>query len=152
MAVPEVEEKAPRNRRKIRLFLVDADPVQLARTREALTYVDDIEIVGEASRGDEVLARIEADATDVVLMDVLLGEPNGFEVGRALKAGYPSLGVLLLSATGRQHLSSSIDTVDGLISKTAPIAEIAQAIRKVRNGRPAVDRTLWPALFDEELL
>ena len=143
-------EGAANIRRKgpVRVFLVDDHPIALAGMHAVLSASDTIEVVGEASSGREALDRIHADATDVVLMDILLGDANGIEVGGALKAEHPSLGVLLVSAVGQEHLDAAIDGADGLILKTAPVDELVRAIRNVHRGRPTLDRRLWASLFE----
>ena len=132
---------------RVRVFLVDDHPIALAGLRAVLSASDAVDVVGEASSGREALDRIHADATDVVLLDILLGDANGIEVAGALKAQHPSLGVLLLSAVGQEYLDAAIDGADGLILKTAPIDELVRAIHNVYKGRPTLDRRLWASLF-----
>ena len=132
----------------VRVFLVDDHPIALAGMRAVLGACGAVDVVGEASSGREALDRINAQATDVVLMDILLGDANGIEVGRALKAEHPSLGVLLVSAVGQEHLDAAIDGADGLILKTAPVDELVRAIHNVHKGRPTLDRRLWASLFE----
>ena len=133
---------------QVRVFLVDDHPIALAGMRAVLGACGAVEVVGEASSGREALDRIDVDATDVVLMDILLGDANGVDVARALKAEHPSLGVLLVSAVGQEYVHAAIDDADGLILKTAPVDELVRAIMTVRKGKPALDRRLWASLFE----
>ena len=72
-------------------------------------------------------------------------------VCRSLKAYRASTAVLLLTDRERGRLPLAIDIADGLILNTAPVDVLAQGIREVHRGRPAVDRRLWPALFGDEM-
>ena len=138
-------------REEIRVFLVCDDPVAGARLRAALAAYRDIEVVGDCSSGSQPIEQIEAGAADVIILDCQLNDEQLVELCRSLKAPRASIGVLLLGAMGWPPLGLAIDTVDGLILKATPVAELVEGIRNVRRGRPAVDRRLWPALFGADM-
>ena len=58
----------------IRVFLVDDHELVRRGISELLSSEDDIEVVGEASNGDEAERRVAAVQPDVAILDVRLGE------------------------------------------------------------------------------
>lgn len=69
-----------------RVLLVDDDPLVRAGLRLILTSDGDIEVVGEAADGDEVVAAAQAHAPDVVLMDLRMARTDGITATRAVRA------------------------------------------------------------------
>ena len=135
----------------IRVFLVCDDPVARARLRTALAGYGDVEVVGDCSSGSQPLEQIEAAAASVIVLDCDLRGADLAELCRSLKALRASIGVLLRGDTGRTELRLAIDVADGFILQATPVAELAQGIRNVRRGRPAVDRRLWTPLFADDM-
>lgn len=70
--------------RPIRVLVVDDEPPARKRIAALLAKADGFESVGEAANGKEALARIEADAPDLVLLDVQMPEMSGLDVVGAL--------------------------------------------------------------------
>lgn len=71
---------------KIRALIVDDEPPARAEVRRLLETQSDIEIVGECSDGRGAIARIRADAPDVVVLDIQMPQVNGFGVVQAIGA------------------------------------------------------------------
>lgn len=75
--------------------------------RQGLKHVfnqnPDMEVVGEAEDGSQVLERIKDLEVDVILLDIETPEKNGWEVMIQLKALYPKLNVLMLSIFSEDH-------------------------------------------------
>ena len=138
-------------RAAIRVFLVRDDHVARAALRTALAAYGDIDVVGDCSSGSQPLEQIQARAVSVVILDCDLLSGSLAVVCRSLKAYRASTAVLLLTDRERGRLPLAIDIADGLILNTAPVDVLAQGIREVHRGRPAVDRRLWPALFGDEM-
>ncbi len=59
--------------------------------------------MGEASNGDEALARAASEAWDVVVLDITMPGKNGLEVLKQLKRTHPHLPVLMLSMHSGYH-------------------------------------------------
>ena len=73
----------------IRLIIVDDSGVARRALRQALGSDRDIEIVGEASGGDEAVRMIERLRPDLVTMDLVLGDDDGIDVTAALMRRCP---------------------------------------------------------------
>ena len=88
-----------------RVLVVDDDKVLRRQLVEALSAEEDIE-VEEAANGPEALARIEQCTPDLLLLDLLMPEMDGFEVLRQLRAGKHAMNLAVLVVTGKDLLPS----------------------------------------------
>lgn len=82
----------------IRVFLLDDHEIVRRGVRELLESAEGIEVAGEASTADEALRRVPALRPDVAVLDVRLGESNGIEVCRELRAENADLRCLMLTS------------------------------------------------------
>jgi YesN/AraC family two-component response regulator len=78
----------------IKVILADDHPVVMAEIEEA----DGMELVGEASSGEEAIRLVEEILPDIIVLDVVMPEPNGVELTRILSERFPDLGIVALSA------------------------------------------------------
>jgi DNA-binding NarL/FixJ family response regulator len=90
-------DDAPGPNRPIRVLIADDEPDLRLLLRLSLRR-HDIEIVGEASDGQEVLDLCAADPPDVVVLDLLMPRLNGFEVILELQERHPQVGLVAHSA------------------------------------------------------
>jgi len=74
----------------------------VARTVVGLT--PGFEVTGEAESGESAVDAVEADAPDLVLMDINLPGINGIEATRRIKAAHPRTAVILLSTYSESDL------------------------------------------------
>ncbi len=123
--------------------------------REALVALlsleEDIEIVAEASRGDEVVpAALEA-LPDIALLDIEMPGGDGLGAAAALKERLPSCRVIILTTFGRAgYLKRAMESgAAGFLLKDAPASELASAIRRVVAGERVVDPGLAAAALSE---
>jgi len=122
-------------RAKIRVVLVDDHPTVRQTLRSALQAHANIEIVGEASDGEEAIARVEHLQPAVVVMDIYIGRMDGITATRLIKAQYPNVAVIGLTVEQNDfqlyamHKAGAIEVI-----AKENIAELPGAIRR------AVDR------------
>jgi NarL family two-component system response regulator LiaR len=82
----------------IRVLLADDHPVVRAGVRAELNGADGIEVVGEASSGDEAIRLVEELRPDVLVVDVVMPGMDGVEATRLLRERHSDLRILALSA------------------------------------------------------
>ncbi len=112
---------------------------------------DDIEVVGEASDGDEAAALAEATVPDVILMDVRMPRKSGIEACSSIKEVAPSAKIIMLTMSDEE--SDLYDAIkngaSGYLLKDASIDEVAQAIRVVADGHSLISPAMAAKLLEE---
>ena len=83
----------------IKLVIADDHRLILHALRRALGSCDDLEIVGEAHKGSQVLPVVLQTNPDLVLLDIRMPELDGLGCIDRIRAGAPHVGVVVLSAT-----------------------------------------------------
>lgn len=139
-------EPAPR----IRVVIVDDDPLVRTGLGLMLGGAEDIEVVGEAADGDEVVGTVERHEPDVVLMDVRMPGLDGVGALRALRDRELRPAVVMLT-TFRSDvvvLASLRAGAAGFLLKHTPPDEIVRAVRLAAAGQPAVSPAVLRQLMD----
>jgi two-component system LytT family response regulator len=72
--------------RKLRVLIVDDEPLARTQLRALLADEADLEVIGECGNGTDAVTRIEEDEPDLVLLDIQMPEIDGFGVVRAVGA------------------------------------------------------------------
>lgn len=123
----------------IRLIVVD-DHVVVRRGLERLLGNTEIEIVGEASSGEEALSLVTMIPCDVVLLDVRMNGGDGLNCLARLKLDYPETSVLLFSTYNNPtYVARAVALgASGYVLKGEPRAVLLNAIREV-----AGNNTVW---------
>jgi len=116
--------------------------------REALTSIlsheDDIEVVAEVARGDQVVAAARAAAPDVALLDIELPGVDGLAVAAGLTSDVPNCRCLILTVFSRPgYLKRAVTAgAAGFILKDSSPRELTEAIRRVAAGERVLDPRL----------
>lgn len=122
----------------MKIFLVDDHQIFRDSLRLLFSFEKDIEVLGEASDGVELLAALEAAETlpDVILMDICMGGMNGVETSSLVKQKYPDIKILVLSTNSdsRSVIGALEAGVNGYLLKNAGKNEVLLAIRAVKVG------------------
>ena len=130
----------------IRVFVVDDHEVVRLGLRAFLGATPGIEVVGEAGDGRSALegpaALAARDALpDVVLMDLVMPEPDGITTTAAVKQTYPGVEVVVVTSFGEAHrVHSALEAgATGYVLKDAEVDEIIEAIRAAHRGEVHLD-------------
>lgn len=125
---------------KISVILVEDHKIVREGTRQLLAQYDDIRVVGEASDGMEAITLTGESQPDIVVMDVRLPRLNGIEATRIITTRYPNVKVLILSAYDDDSYVYPLFQAgaSGYLLKSSSGAELADAIRIVRDGGTAI--------------
>ena len=117
----------------IRVAVVDDHPLVREGTAALVDRQDDMEIAGVAGSLEELWPILEAGSTDVLLLDLRLGQESGFEVLRS-DARMPAV-VVVTSYDYPQYADAALRLgAAGFVVKTAPTAELLDAIRRAAAG------------------
>jgi len=118
------------------VLIVDDHFVVRSGLAASLEVEDDVEVIGEAKRGDEVLAIYQVCRPGVVLMDLQLPGLSGVQATAVLRAHDPHARILVYSTfTHDDEVQSALDAgAAGFVPKSAPRAELLAALRCVAAG------------------
>jgi DNA-binding NarL/FixJ family response regulator len=148
----------------IRVLIADDHPLIIAGVRRTIEHLDDIEVVGEAHSGPELLQLIERRDPSVVLMDLRMPGMSGFECIEQIRGRWPQIKVVVLSACDdRETIDGALRAgANAYVLKSAQPIDIAAVLRQVASGAvfyaPATpqhgpepsDDHAGPALTDRE--
>ncbi len=120
----------------MRVVIADDHRLFLAAVRLALANADDIEVVGEATDGTQVLPLVRRTNPDVVLLDVRMPRMDGLACIDQLKKHGPDVKTVVLSAyDDAEHIQAAFRRgADGYIVKTINPADLASALRQAMDG------------------
>lgn len=104
--------------------------------KAALTDDHELECIGEAGNGLELLEALTVREADVVLLDFQMPKMDGFEVLKILKTQYPSIKVIVITMFDDEHhiLSMMEAGANGYLLKDADPEEIKDAVHCVCNN------------------
>jgi len=129
---------------KIRVLLAEDQAMVRGALAALLRLEEDLDVVAEVGRGDEVVPAALEFRPDVALLDIEMPGGDGLDAARALKKSLPVCRVVILTTFGRSgYLRLAMESgAVGFLLKDAPAAELAVAIRRVMAGERVVDPDL----------
>lgn len=135
----------------IRVLLAEDQGMVRGALAALLQLEEDIEIVAEVARGDEVLALALETRPDVALLDIEMPGNSGLVAAQALSEQLPSCRIVILTTFGRSgYLRRAMESgAAAFLLKDAPAADLAVAIRRVMAGERVVDPELALAALSE---
>ena len=151
MTQPDEADPPARGGEPIRVLIVD-DHALIRRSLElALTAEADIEVVGEASDGEEAAELAGRLLPDVVLMDVRMPRRSGIEATRNIKESVPSTRIIMLTVSDEEEdLFEAIKAgATGYLLKDVQIDEVPDAVRGVHEGQSLINPAMAAKLISE---
>jgi two-component system response regulator DesR len=135
----------------VRVLLAEDQAMVRGALAALLALEQDIEVVAQAARGDEVLPAALAAQPDVALLDIEMPGGDGLAAAAELTERLPSCRVIILTTFGRTgYLRRAMESgAAGFLLKDAPAAELAAAIRRVAGGGRVVDPALAASALSE---
>jgi len=121
---------------QIRVLLAEDQAMIREALAALLSFEDDIEVVAQVGRGDEVTKAARAANPDVALLDIEMPGMDGLAAAAALSRDNPDIKIVILTTFGRPgYLRRAMESgVSGFILKDSPADKLAQTIRQVRNA------------------
>lgn len=125
-----------------RVLIVDDEPLARSKARNLFSHTVDFQIVGEAANGRDAIRLARELKPDVLLLDIEMPPPGGFEVIRALGASVPPC--VIFATAHPQHAIEAfeVDVLDYLLK---PYSEerFTDALERVRRRLPEQE-AVWP--------
>ena len=147
----EDEGSVTANKESITVVIADDH----ALFRRGLTMVlesePDIDVVGEANDGHEVVTLAEKYMPDLVLMDVRMPGRGGIDAAQAIKDAVPHTKILMLTISDEEEdLYDAIKVgASGYLLKEISIEEVADSIRQVHAGQSLISPSMASKLLTE---
>ena len=120
---------------KIRILIADDHRVVREGLAAILKSRNDMDVVGEAINGFEVIEKTKALKPDVILMDISMPQMNGVEATRAVRKISPEIGIVVLTMHDDDATIFELvrTGVHGYLLKDADSSEIVKAIQSIYN-------------------
>jgi two-component system response regulator DesR len=128
----------------IRVLVADDQALVRGAVAALLPLEQDLEVVAEVERGDQVVVAARANAPDVAVLDIEMPGIDGIAAAEVLRREVPTCRVLIVTTFGRPgYLRRAMESgASGFIVKDAPAKRLADAIRRVHAGLRVVDPEL----------
>jgi DNA-binding NarL/FixJ family response regulator len=128
------------NQERLRVLVVDDSPLFREGLSNLLGNRPDIQVVGEASNGNEALEKAREIMPDVILMDIIMPECDGLEATRMIKDEMPHIKVVMLTVSeSEENLFRAIKLgAQGYLLKSVEAKELFQVLRGLSQGESYV--------------
>ena len=135
----------------IRILIADDHALLRQGIKNALSLEADLEVIGEASNGEEVLNQVAHLKPDIVLLDINMPKGNGLEITRQLAANFPSVRCIILTIHDDEYYVLEVIKAgaSGYLLKEVEAAMLIEAIRVVHAGESFIYPTLAKKLFTQ---
>ena len=133
----------------IRVFLVDDHPVVRAGVRYILERSGEVQVVGEASSGEEALKKLADAKADVAVLDISLPDIDGIACARRLRKLRPELKLLALSMHEEAEYAERFLAAggSGYLPKSSIEVALLDAVRALARGEHYVPPELLYAIL-----
>ena len=128
----------------IRIVLAEDQRMMLGALGSLLDLEDDMEVVGKAANGEEVLALVEKHQPDICIMDIEMPLKSGLDAAEILKDHPCKIIILTTFARSGYFERARKAGVSGYLLKDSPSEDLATSIRTIMDGR----RIYAPELVD----
>ena len=135
-------------------FVIEDHSLTNLGIRQLLTEHNGFECMGFAFKTDEALQKLselseKKALPQILILDLFLGEESGIDLMREVVWKFPSVKILVYSMFSKPGIVSIVleNGAKGFVSKSAPEAELLNAIKIVLGGESYVQQNLVPSLF-----
>jgi two-component system, NarL family, response regulator DesR len=135
----------------IRVLIAEDQEMIREALAALLSFEDDIEVVAQVGRGDEVTPAALASKPDVALLDIEMPGMDGLTAAAALSQASPGTKIVILTTFGRPgYLRRAMEAgASGFVVKDSPADRLARTIRQVLSGQRVIDPELAAAALSE---
>ncbi|MGD8190661.1 response regulator transcription factor [Brevibacillus ginsengisoli] len=118
------------------IIIVDDQTIVREGLKMIMSLYEDINIIGEAANGEELLSLLQIALPDVILMDIRMPVMDGIEATKAVKEKYPDVKVIILTTFDEDEFIFGClkNGADGYILKDSNSKEIIKSIRAACEG------------------
>ncbi|MFH1996331.1 MAG: response regulator transcription factor [Candidatus Omnitrophota bacterium] len=135
----------------IRVFLCDDHSLFRQGIRSLLELEKDIQVVGEAGNGEELLQKVKKAGPDLILMDIGMPIIDSVTATKKIKRILPHVGIIILTIyEDDTHIFEAIKAgAMGYLLKDVSMKEVLEAIRRVYNGEAIIQPVIATKVLKE---
>jgi len=133
---PAIANKSIDQATPINILLADDHPLVQDGLRTRFDDIEDINVIGVANDGEELLVKARSLNPDLVITDISMPKINGLKATHLLSQELPEIKVVVLTMhDNKEYIQSAIDSgAKGYILKDKPADEMIAAVRAIYNG------------------
>lgn len=137
----------------IKVVIADDHTLFREGMKKVLSLEKDVLVVGEASRGDEVIKAVERSKPDVLLLDLRMPKGDVVQTLLDVKERSPATKVMILTAYAEDEsiMNAAKGGARGYLLKGADFATLLQGIKRVHGGGLWIDKDIPVADIFEEI-
>ncbi|MHB8488268.1 MAG: response regulator [Candidatus Dormibacteria bacterium] len=135
----------------IRVLIAEDQGMVRGALATLLALEDDIDVVAQCSRGDEVVVSAQAARPDVALLDIEMPGLDGLTAAALLHRALPACTIIILTTFGRPgYLRRAMEAgATGFVVKDGPADQLAVSIRRAVAGERVIDTALAAAALSD---
>jgi two-component system response regulator DesR len=135
----------------IRVLIAEDQGMVRGALATLLALEDDIDVVAQCSRGDEVVAAAMTAQPDVALLDIEMPGLDGLKAAALLHRAQPACTIIILTTFGRPgYLRRAMEAgAKGFVVKDGPADQLAVSIRRAVTGERVIDTALAAAALSD---
>lgn len=135
--------------KSIKIFIADDNRLLREGLASMLEAIEDMNVVGIASSGEEALEQISKLKPDVALIDIGMPDKDGLEVTLTLSKNLPAAKVIIMGMPDlTEEIMSCIEAgASGYVLKEASFEYLVESIRSVYQGEPFCSPRMAASLF-----
>jgi two-component system response regulator DesR len=128
----------------IRVLIAEDQAMIRGALAALLDLEEDVEVVAQVERGDQVTAAATRTRPDVAILDIEMPGRDGLAAAAELRSALPACQVLILTVFGRPgYLRRAMDSgALGFLLKDSPPEQLADAVRRTARGERVIDPKL----------
>lgn len=132
----------------IRILIADDHNIVRSGLKQIIATDKDLEVVGEAGQGSEVLSKLQQGGIDLLLTDLSMPGISALDLITRARAEAPKIPIIVLSMHNESQLVSRVLRAGaaGYVTKSSDPATLLAAIRKVAMGGRFIDPCLVEAI------
>jgi two-component system, NarL family, response regulator LiaR len=133
----------------MKLIIADDDTLISDSLKIYIEMNNDLEVIGTAKDGEEVITLCERELPDVILMDVRMPHMNGVEATRRVKQKWPKIHIVMLTTFNESKLikEALLAGAEGYLLKSTPADGIVERIKAIGKGAVVLDTQVFENLY-----
>ena len=122
--------------KKIKIILADDHQIFRDGIKSLLSDEENLEVIAEASNGDELLSLLKINKPDILILDITMPKTSGIELTKIITEQFPEVNILILSMHKNEDfvIGAMMNGAKGYLPKDISRKELLDAINTIADG------------------